>query len=164
MSSTQPEPAKHLLNAEQVDALPEVRHVHQFNASAIRMTRNLGDTLGLSRMGLSLVRVEPGNESTTYHYHEADEEFIFILSGRGIADIGGVEQEIGAGDVMGFPTPSAPHTMRNPFSEDLVYLVGGERNELDVVHYPRLQRSMIKHQGAAGNAKQWMNWDDIHTV
>ena len=153
-------PIAHLLTRAQIDALAERRHVHQFNANAVRMTRSLSELLGLTRIGVHLIRLEAGRDSTQFHYHDRDEEFIYVLSGRGIADIGAQQFEIGMGDFMAFPEHSAPHGLHNPFADDLVYLVGGERNPIDVVHYPRLQRSMIKHEGK----KRWLDWSDIHDV
>jgi len=47
------------------------------------------------------------------------------LSGRGIAEIGDEEVEVGPGDFMGFATPSSAHHLRNRFDVDLVYLMGG---------------------------------------
>ncbi len=137
---------EHFLSAEDIAALPERRHQHQFNSNAIRQTRSIGDLLGLQRLGVHMVRLEPGHDSTTYHYHEADEEFIFILEGRGIAHIGNEEREVGPGDFMAFTAPSAAHALRNPddSTQDLVYLMGGERNLPDIVHYPELDRVMHK--------------------
>ncbi len=34
--------------------------------------------------------------------------------------------------------------MRNPFSEDLVYLAGGEHREMDVADFPKLGRRMFR--------------------
>ena len=45
------------------------------------------------------------------------------------------------------PSPFRPCLLRNPFDEDLVYLMGGERNELDVVRYPRDGRTLFKYHG-----------------
>ena len=58
-----------------------------------------------------------------------------------------VESEVGdaypAGDFLGFPTGTAHHT-RNPFDEELVYLVGGEHREYEVGDFPRLGRRMVR--------------------
>ena len=150
----------HLLRRTDIEALPERRHVHQFNPNAVRMTRSISELLGLTRVGVHLIRLEPGRDSTQFHSHDRDEEFVYVLSGRGVADIGDARHEVGPGDFMAFPERSAPHSLSNPFAEDLVYLVGGERNPLDVVHYPRIARSMIKSDGR----KRWMAWEDIHDV
>ena len=156
---TQHEPGS-LLTSAAIAALPEQRNVHQFNANGVRLSRSLSSAVGLAHIGVHIVRLEPGRESTQFHYHDGEEEFLYVLSGRGIAEIGDTRQEVGPGDFMGFPRGSAAHALSNPFTEDLVYLMGGEHNPLDVVHYPRIQRSMLKHAGT----KRWMHWQDIHDV
>ncbi len=148
----------HLLTKDTIAAIREAITQHQFNDNAIRHSKNLSTPTGMQRIGIHLVRVESGHDSTTHHYHDADEEFIFVLAGRGIAKIGDSEHPIAAGDFMGFPAPSPPHSMHNPYSEDLIYLVGGERWPVDIVHYPDIARSMIKHHGA----RQWAE-DDAFT-
>jgi len=60
-----------------------------------------------------------------------EEEWVYILSGRGLADIDGQQYEVGPGDFMGFPSPGIAHLLRNPFEEELVYLMGGEAVPLD---------------------------------
>ena len=148
------------LSRDAVNALPERRHQHQFNANAVRLTRTLGEPLSLEAIGVHLVRLAPGRDSTQYHYHDADEEFLYVLAGRGIAHIGGERFEVGPGDFMGFPAPSPAHLLTNPFEAELVYLMGGERNPSDVVHYPRLGRSMIKAHGR----RAWVPWQDLHEL
>jgi uncharacterized cupin superfamily protein len=105
---------------------------------------SLGDDVGLERIGVHLIRVPPGKESCIYHAHAAEEEWIYILSGRGVAEIDDEEHEVGPGDFMGFPTPSVAHQLRNPFDEDLVYLVGGERRDMEVGEFPRLGKHAIR--------------------
>ncbi|MGB7415895.1 MAG: cupin domain-containing protein [Thermosynechococcaceae cyanobacterium] len=149
------DPLRHLLTAQQIDQQPETTFIHPLNSEAIRQTKSLGDVLGLERLGLHLVRVEPGQASTQFHFHHYEEEFLYILSGRGIADIGTAQYEVGPGDLMGFTTPSLPHSLHNPFSEDLVYLMGGERRDYDVCDYPRI----IKRQFRSGDLRQLVDLD-----
>ncbi|MEE4361631.1 MAG: cupin domain-containing protein [Pseudomonadales bacterium] len=133
-----------LLTATTIDALPEREQVHQFDANAVRQVRSLGDLLGLTRLGVHRVRLAPGRASTTYHFHEGDEEFLFVLAGRGMAEIGEDRIEVGPGDFMAFPAGSPAHRLTNPFDEDLHYLMAGERTPLDVVRYPRDGLTMIR--------------------
>ncbi len=149
-------PGHHLVCAADINSLPETRVQHQFNANAIRHTKTLSETTGMQRIGIHQVRLAPGCDSTTHHSHDADEEFIYVLSGFGVARIGDEEFQIGPGDFMGFPAPSPAHSMSNTSDEDLVYLMGGERNPCDVVHYPDIQRSMVKSQGR----RTWFDWKD----
>ena len=153
--------SNHLVTATQLAAMEESKTVHQFDPNAIRWSRSLSAATGLQRIGIHLVRIEPGHASTTHHYHEADEEFIYVLAGRGIARIGQEEYTVQVGDFMGFSTPSAPHSLSNPFEEDLVYLMGGERNLPDIVHYPDLQRSMIK---TLDGKRQYVDQPNLHSV
>lgn len=152
--------ARYLLKAADIEALPEQQRQHQFNDNAVRLTRTLGTAVGLQRVGLHLVRLQTGRDSTEFHYHDADEEFLYILSGRGIATLGDETFEVQTGDFMGFPAPSPAHSMHNPHEEDLVYLMGGERNVVDIVHYPRISRSMIKSHGR----RLSVDWADLEDV
>jgi len=136
-----------LLSAEDIAALEEKKVVHQHNSNAVRHTRSLTDLLGLEDIGVHMVRIEPGHDSTTFHTHHYDEEFLYIISGRGIARLGDVEREIGAGDFMAFGKHSVAHSLTNSFDEDLVYLMGGNRSEVDVCDYPDLSRRQYRLSG-----------------
>lgn len=149
-----------LVTAAEIAAVEEVRFVHQFNERAIRNTKSLGDLVGLTEIGVHLVRVEPGDETTQYHNHDNTDEFIYILSGRGLAVIDDEEFEVGPGDFMGFVKGGAYHGMRNTGDEDLVYLVGGNRKPIDVVNYPHINRRMYRIHGR----REFVDLDDVEEV
>src|ERR1700750_3075211 len=117
---------------------------HPWNPNSHLSGVPLGKVMGLERTGVSLVHIDPGKESFVYHSHQREEEWIYILSGRGIAEIDDKEYEVAAGDFMAFPTPSVAHHLRNPFTERLTYLVGGENLEIDVADFPRLGKRIIR--------------------
>jgi uncharacterized cupin superfamily protein len=132
------------MTAAAIAALPESTFVHPLNPRAIRHGRSLGDAVGFEHIGVHLVRVEPGHDSTQYHVHQAEEEFIYILSGRGLAEIGDETAEVGPGDFMGFAAGGLAHSLSNPFTEDLVYLVGGMRLEFDICDYPKVNTRLYR--------------------
>ncbi len=102
----------------------------------------LSGKAGLGRTGISIAWLPPGKESFAYHAHRYEEEWIYVLEGRGISEVDGVETEVGRGDFLAFPTPSVPHLLKNPFAEELVYLMGGEnRPGVEVIDYPRLGKT-----------------------
>ncbi|MGQ0523242.1 MAG: cupin domain-containing protein [Betaproteobacteria bacterium] len=136
-----------LLRANDIDALPENERVHALDAEAVRHTRSLGDAVGLSTLGVHLVRLKQGRRSSVFHFHHHDEEWIYILSGRGVTEIGEERMEVGAGDFMGFVAGSLPHNLHNPNPEDLVYLVGGNRLPFDVCDYPRIRMRRYRTNG-----------------
>ncbi len=105
---------------------------------------------GMERAHVTLVHLPPGKDSFAYHAHMFEEEWIYILSGRGIALIDGVESEVGPGDFMGFSTPSVAHLLKNPFEDELVYLMGGESLSMDVIDYPDLGKRYAMVPGKDG--------------
>jgi uncharacterized cupin superfamily protein len=117
---------------------------HPWNPNSEIFGTRLSTLTGLSRIGVNLLHVPAGKESFVYHSHYREEEWIYIISGRGIAEIDDEEFEVAAGDFMGFPTPSVAHHLRNPYDEDLVYLVGGERLDVEIADFPRLGKRMLR--------------------
>ena len=122
-------------------------HSHPWNPDSAISGAQLGRMAGLKRTGVSLARIEPGKESFAYHSHEREEEWLYILSGTGTAEVDDAQYEIGPGDFMAFPTPSVAHHLRNTGNVPLVYLMGGENRECDVVTFPRLGKRMVKFSG-----------------
>jgi uncharacterized cupin superfamily protein len=131
---------KSLWSAKEISNWTESRNRHPLNPNSDVYVRRLSMAAGLKRTALSLARVPPGKESFIYHSHERNEEFLFILSGRGIAEIGDYVYEVGPGDFMGFTAPGPAHHLINPNEVDLVYLMGGERSGEDVGNFPQLGR------------------------
>lgn len=122
---------------------------HPWNPKSELHGTRLGVLTALKRTGVSLVRIPPEKESFVYHAHWREEEWIYILSGRGVAEIDGGEYEVGAGDFMGFPTPGVAHHLRNAGAEDLVYLMGGENLDFEIADFPRHGKRLIKAGGKA---------------
>lgn len=116
---------------------------HPWNPNSEIVGTRLGALVGLSRTGVNWARDPAGKESFIYHSHYREER-IYIISGRAVAEIDGEEFEVAAGDFMGFPTPAVAHHLRNPYDEDLVYLVGGENHEVEIADFPRLGKRMIR--------------------
>ena len=50
----------------------------------------------------------PAGVATERHYHRVSEEFYFVLEGRGLMEVDGVEREVGPGDGVLIP-PGAWH-------------------------------------------------------
>ncbi|MBI4205844.1 MAG: cupin domain-containing protein [Betaproteobacteria bacterium] len=136
-----------LLRAKEIEALPEEARVHPLDPASVRHTRSLGDAVGLNTIGVHQVRLKHGRTSSVHHFHHHDEEWVYILSGRGVAEIGDEKFEVGAGDFMGFVAGSLPHSLINPNVEDLVYLVGGNRLPFDVCDYPRVRMRRYRLNG-----------------
>jgi uncharacterized cupin superfamily protein len=73
---------------------------HPLNPKSEVHMRSLGDAVGLERLGIHIMRIPPGKESFVFHMHHTEEEFIYVLSGRGIAEIGDEEHEVPAASAV----------------------------------------------------------------
>jgi uncharacterized cupin superfamily protein len=105
---------------------------------------------GMKRAHVTRVRLPAGKDSFAYHAHLVEEEWVYIISGTGIAEIDGEEVAVGPGDFMGFATPGVPHLLKNTSSEELLYLMGGENQPLDVLDYPKLGKRYLLMPGEKG--------------
>lgn len=93
-------------------------------ASVVRM---LGDTAGFTRMGVNLRVIDPGSAGTHRHFHMVEEEWAYVLSGRGTVRIGPHRLPFRAGSFVGFPAGPRPHHFLADAGEQIVVLEGGER-------------------------------------
>ena len=100
----------------------------------------LSEGTGLTRQIVSMARLPPGSESFLQHAHTFQEEFVFILQGRGLAVMGDEEFPVEAGDFIGYPTDGVAHQLRNNSDEDLVYLMGGERTPFELARFPTVNK------------------------
>jgi quercetin 2,3-dioxygenase len=119
---------------------PVVFHHPQNPQSEVHLTA-LSRPAGLRRVAVVQARLPAGRESYVHHLHHHDEEWMYVLSGRGVAEIGDQEREIGPGDFLGFPAGGPPHNTRALPGEELLSLQGGDawsRSTVDIVDYPRL--------------------------
>ena len=123
---------------------PDESFRHPFNPASEIHGWTLSRAAGLSRIGVSLTWIPPGKESFAFHVHHREEEWLYVLAGRGIAEVDDLEHEVGPGDFLGFP-PGVAHHLRNAGTSDLLLLQGGEViPDVEVADFPRLRRRMVR--------------------
>ena len=100
----------------------------------------LSDAVGLRQIGVGEVELLPGAATSLMHWHEHEDEFVYVLSGEVVL----VEQAAGesvlkAGDCAGFPAgvPTG-HTLENRSSLPARLLEIGTRAPRETAHYPGL--------------------------
>ncbi|AHW60897.1 Cupin domain-containing protein [Draconibacterium orientale] len=98
-----------------------------------------------SKCRANFVEVEPGNYAYGYHYHEANEEVFYFISGTGVVRTIDGEIDVKAGDVIGFPTgEKGVHVVLNKSeNEKLVYIDFGTTSLPEVVHLPDFNKIMV---------------------
>ena len=119
------------------DPEAEARAEHYGASERLRYS----DAGGLSQFGAHVETLQPGSRSSERHWHEEEDEFLYVISGEAT-----VIEEDGAhllrpGDAACWPAgaPNA-HQVMNRSDEPCSYLIFGTRMAREVIHYPDVER------------------------
>jgi uncharacterized cupin superfamily protein len=97
----------------------------------------LGDAVGLDQFGVNLTRLKPGAASSHRHWHENEDEFIFVIEGEIVLIEDTGETLLGPGDAAGFKAGVANgHQLINKSTREALYLEVGTRAPTERSHYP----------------------------
>ncbi len=109
----------------------------EFKAAVIGRERQaLGDAGGLTQFGVNRTCIRAGSASSLRHWHEVEEEMVFILEGELVLVEDSGETVLRAGDAAVFkPGTGDGHHLVNRSGRDALLLEIGTRPERDVVHY-----------------------------
>jgi uncharacterized cupin superfamily protein len=101
-----------------------------------REKRQLGNVLGLTKIGVNRTTLLPGKESSMRHWHTHEEEFVFVLEGEVVLRTQGGEQVLKVGSSAGFPAGvDDGHQLINRSDRPAVYLEVSNRDAEDTVYY-----------------------------
>ena len=104
---------------------------------AKRERKRLAEAAGLTKIGVTLLRLPPGSWSTQRHWHIESDEFVYVLSGEVTLVTDDGEELLRAGDAAGFKAndPNGHH-LQNRSSLDALILEIGNHLSNDTAHYP----------------------------
>jgi uncharacterized cupin superfamily protein len=136
-----------IIKKKYIDSMEGLQKTHFLNTNAVRTNKSLGDLTGMNGLGFHIIEVQPGRESTEYHFHHFEDECVYILSGDATVTIGGVDHSVSAGDFIGHPAGTEAHTMKNTGQSLLVCIVAGQRLAHDVADYPNLNKRIFRNNG-----------------
>jgi uncharacterized cupin superfamily protein len=109
-----------------------------------RAKRALGDVFGLTQFGVNLTVLAPGSSSAHRHWHEKEDEFIFILDGEVILVDDSGEQTLTPGMCAGFKAGVANgHKLVNRSALPVSFLEVGTRSAVETAHYPDADVDMM---------------------
>jgi uncharacterized cupin superfamily protein len=146
-------------NISNIDNIPK-EYMYDPDFQSKMKTVLIGDAIGCEKIYVNIDYVKPGAESVKYHSHSKQEEFFFIISGKGILRIDGKEISIMTGDVISKPSgKDIAHQFINNGSEILQILDIGTREDDDVTTYPDENVVYVKNKGLvfniSDNVKGW---------
>lgn len=104
--------------------------------------RSISDAGGLTQFGAHLETLMPGSVSSDRHWHEEEDELLYMLEGEAVLVEEGDEETLRAGDaaVWAKGTPNA-HQIVNRSERPCRYLIVGARVAAGVIHYPDVGRT-----------------------
>jgi uncharacterized cupin superfamily protein len=101
-----------------------------------RERKRLGNAVGLNQFGVNLTTLKPGAASALRHWHEQEDELVFILEGEVVLIEDDGETLLKPGDAAGFKANSGiGHHLVNRSDRDVVYLEIGTRSKHERAHY-----------------------------
>jgi uncharacterized cupin superfamily protein len=122
-------------------------------------------------MGVGVRSVEPGFAGTHRHFHSIEEEWSYVLAGRGTLRIGPLRIPVRAGHFAAFPAGPRPHHFLAEGDAPLVFLEGGERRPAeDDVWYPDVRKFLRARVATEpypepppeeGDERQVLHLDDV---
>jgi uncharacterized cupin superfamily protein len=96
---------------------------------AARKRWQLGNAAGLSQFGVNLLRLPAGAWSSQRHWHQTEDEFVYVLEGEVILVTDSGEEKLGPGDCAGFKAGVKDgHHLQNRSGKEAVLLEVGSRN------------------------------------
>ncbi len=106
------------------------------------------DAGGLTQFGAAVEVLQPGARSSDRHWHEAQDEFLYLLSGEAVLVEDTGEQRMSPGDAACWKAGQANgHMLENRSNLPCTFVVVGTRTPRDVVHYADLDRIKINENG-----------------
>jgi len=102
-----------------------------------RERKRLGVAAGLTQFGVNLTRLKPGAQTALRHWHEVEDELVYVLEGELVLIEDGGEVVLKAGEAAGFKAGVANgHCLVNRANRDALCLEIGTRSPRERAHYP----------------------------
>ena len=114
-----------------------------------RCRRALGDVFGLSQFGVNLLELPPGTWSSQRHWHQRQDEFVYVLEGEVVLITDEGETILSPGMTAGFRAGSGNgHHLVNRSNATARVIEIGTRTVEEVAHYPDI--GMMVREDADG--------------
>ncbi len=112
-----------------------------------RSRKRLGAAVGLDQFGVNLTTLKPGSASALRHWHDNEDEFVYVLAGELTLVENEGETVLKPGDAAGFKAGVANgHHLVNRSGSDAVYLEIGSRAARERAHYPDIDLAVVKDE------------------
>ena len=108
----------------------------------------LGDAAGLTQFGVNLTTIAPGGISALRHWHQSEDELVFVVAGTLVLVEDGTETSLGPGEAAGFKANVANgHHLVNRSDAPATLLEIGTRAAEERAFYPDDDLLYIRERG-----------------
>jgi len=112
-----------------------------------RLRRRLGNAAGLDQFGVNLTTLKPGSATALRHWHEKEDELIYILEGEVVLIDDAGETLLKRGDAAGFKANVRNgHHLVNKSKSDAVLLEIGTRSKNERAEYADIDMQVIRDE------------------
>jgi len=121
---------------------PDGAHKRSFGFQMSHVSRPF--IQGWGNLEVHFITLQPGKTNYPYHYHTANEEMFYIISGQGTLRTPEGEKTVSEGDVIIMPAhESGAHQLTNTSDIPLVYLDVKTTNSPDVILLPDSEKFLV---------------------
>jgi uncharacterized cupin superfamily protein len=115
-----------------------------------RQRKRLGNAAGLDQFGVNLTTLKPGAASALRHWHEKEDEFVYILEGEVVLIDDDGETVLRPGDAVGFKANTRNgHQLVNRSNRDALFLEDGTRSKHERVEYAEVDLLVLRDERGA---------------
>ena len=112
-----------------------------------RSRKRLGIAAGLDQFGVNLSTLKPGAASALRHWHEKEDELVYILEGEVVLIEDEGETVLKPGDAAGFKANvKNGHHLVNRSNRNAVYLEIGTRSKFERAEYPDIDMVVVREE------------------
>ena len=120
-----------------------------------RSRKRLGRAAGLTHFGVNICTLKPGAASSQRHWHENEDEFVYVLEGEVVLREDGGDTVLKPGDAAAWKAgvPNG-HCLINRSDRDAVFIEVGTRASTERAHYSEIDMMVVRDEKGARYTKK----------
>jgi len=120
-----------------------------------RSRKRLARAAGLTQFGVNICTLKPGAASSQRHWHENEDELVYVLQGEVVLREDEGETVLKPGDAAAWKAgvPNG-HTLVNRSSRDAVFIEVGTRAPSERAHYSEIDMMVVRDDKGARYTKK----------
>jgi len=120
-----------------------------------RSRKRLGRAAGLTHFGVNICTLKPGAASSQRHWHENEDEFVYVLEGEVVLREDGGDTVLKPGDAAAWKAgvPNG-HCLINRSDREAVFIEVGTRASNERAHYSEIDMMVVRDEKGARYTKK----------